>query len=598
MGEAARNLVELYQRSCAMHGHRPVLGTKRQGVWRWTTYAELEALIDRARAGLHALGVAPGDRVAIIADNRVEWAVCAYATYGLGAAFVPMYQAQRPADWELILRDCGARVAICATDEIFDAVQRMSPGLPELTRAIGLALPPEDERSFAALLEAGAARPFPARQPAPSEVAGFIYTSGTTGRPKGALLTHGNIASNLAAVHEIFPVTPEDRTLSFLPWAHSFGQTCELHMVVSFGASSALNDELPKLLDNLAEVKPTVLVAVPRIFNRLYQSVMEQIERRPPLLRRIIETGLRGAARRAAGERLGPIERLELAFDDKVVFSKVRRRFGGKLRFVISGSATLGREVAELIDAVGLPVYEGYGLTETGPIVSANHPGARRIGSVGKVLPGVRVEIDTRVTGDPAQGEIVVHGPNVMLGYHERPEETAAAFDATGGLRTGDLGYLDEDGFLHISGRIKEQYKLENGKYVMPGPLEEELKLSPYLSSVMLHGDGRPYNVALVAVNQPAVRAHLGDPEVDVTADERVRALVAAELEKHGAGFRGYERPRAFAIVGEDFTLENGLLTPTLKLKRRDVLARYGGALEALYARPRPERTGAASARP
>lgn len=590
--EHARDLVELYQRSCAAHAERPVFGTKRHGAWRWMTYGTLLDLIDRVRAGLAGLGVGRGDRVAIISDNRVEWAAAAYATYGLGAAFVPMYQAQRAADWELILADCGAKVAIAATDEIFETVKGMAPRLPSLSRVIGLSRPDEDADSWSALVAAGARRPVAALRPEPSEIAGFIYTSGTTGRPKGALLSHGNVASNLAAVHELFPITAEDRTLSFLPWAHSFGQTCELHMIVSFGASTALNDELPRLLDNLAEVAPTVLVAVPRIFNRLYQVVTQQIEHRPKLLRRIIQGGLHGATRRSAGEKLGPLQRLELAFDDKVVFSKLRRRFGGRLRFVISGSATLGREVAELIDAVGLPVYEGYGLTETSPIVSANSPGARRLGSVGRVLPGVRVDIDTTVTGDPKEGEIVVHGPNVMQGYHRRPEETAQAMTSDGGLRTGDLGYVDESGFLHISGRIKEQYKLENGKYVMPSPVEEELKLSPFIANLMLYGDGRPYNVALVVPSLPAVRewrqAEGLDPDADVRRDERLRDLIAAELEKHGEPLRRYERPTDFAIIAEDFTVENGLLTPTLKLKRREAVARHAAVIEALYARRRP----------
>jgi long-chain acyl-CoA synthetase len=601
MAEKPSNLVELYQSSCARYADRPVFGTKKNGAWSWMTYGELGALVDRARGGLAALGVTRGDRVAIIADNRVEWAVAAYATYGLGAAFVPMYQAQRPADWELILGDSGAKVVIVAFDRIYDSLRAMMPRLPALARVIDLSRAPGDPDSWEALLQTGGARPVPAVVPEPSEVAGFIYTSGTTGKPKGAVLSHGNIASNLAGVHEIFPIVPEDRTLSFLPWAHSFGQTCELNMVVSFGASMALNDELPRLLDNLAEVQPTVLVAVPRIFNRLYDAVMGQIAHRPAFLRRIIQSGIRGATRRAGGEKLGPIERLELAFDDKVVFSKVRKRFGGRLRFVISGSATLGREVAELIDAVGLPVYEGYGLTETSPIVTANRPGARRMGSVGKVLPGVRVAIDTKVTGDAKEGEIVVYGPNVMQGYHQRPEETAEALRPDGGLRTGDLGHLDDDGFLYISGRIKEQYKLENGKYVMPSPLEEEIKLSPYIGNAMLYGDGRPYNVALIVLDQPAVRAWLEEQGLpsggELARDEQVRALVMRELAARGEQMRGYERPRDFAIVEEDFTLENGLLTPTLKLKRREVVARYASVLEALYGKVKPASAGPAVAR-
>jgi long-chain acyl-CoA synthetase len=588
---AWKNLVELYQWSCEAHADRPILGTKVRGAWTWLTYRQFRALVDCVRGGLAGLGVKAGDRVAFIGDNSVEWAVAAYATYGLRAAFVPMYQAQRPSEWQFILADCGARVVFVANEASYDAVCGMRDKLPQLAHVIGLARPPGATDSWTALVEAGAAKPVAAESPEPNSIAGFIYTSGTTGKPKGALLSHANIVSNIVASHELFELklTPDDRSLSFLPWAHSFGQTVELHMLVSFGSSLAINDELPKLLDNLAEVKPTVLVAVPRIFNRLYQAVNHEIDGRPGFLRRIIHGGLRGAIKRTRGEPLGPIERLELAFDDKVVFHKIRERFGGRLKYVFSGSATLNRDIAEFIDAVGITVFEGYGLTETSPIVTTNSPSGRRFGSVGRAIPGVRVVIDTQVTGHEREGEIVVYGPNVMLGYHHRPDEDARARMADGGLRTGDLGYLDADGFLFISGRIKEQYKLENGKYVMPSPLEEEIKLSPYIANIMLYGDGRPFNIALVVPDGAALRAWATQEGIkldeDPTADPRVRALIGAEIERLAAEFKGFEKPRDFALLRQDFTTDNGLLTPTLKLKRRDVVARYTDVIDATYAR-------------
>jgi long-chain acyl-CoA synthetase len=434
-----------------------MLGSKKGGAWTWTSYRQFKALVEPLRAGLAALGVTAGDRVAFIGDNSVEWAAAAYATYGLGAAFVPMYQAQRPSEWQFILADCGARAVFVANEQSYGALQEMRHKLPDLAHVIGIARPAGAADSWSTIVAAGAAKPVPAASPDPGSIAGFIYTSGTTGQPKGALLSHANILSNLVAVHEIFPLTSEERYLSFLPWAHSFGQTVELHMLVSFGASLAINDELPRLLENMAEVKPTVLVAVPRIFNRIYDSVNHDIAGRPKLLQRIIHGGLRGAIKRQRGERLGPIERLELAFDDKAVFHKIRERFGGHLKYVFSGSATLSQEVAEFIDALGIDVYEGYGLTETSPIVTSNSPGGRRFGSVGRPLPGVRVVIDTKVGKNEREGEIVVYGPNVMIGYHHRPEENQQALMSDGGLRTGDLGYLDEDGFLYITGRIKEQ---------------------------------------------------------------------------------------------------------------------------------------------
>lgn len=595
MAQSFSNLVDLYQRSCARYADQPLYGTKKEGRWDWTTYGELAGLVDRCRAGLASRGVGKGDRVAIVADNCLEWAVAAYATYGLGAAYVPMYQAQRTDDRQHILRDCGARVVIVANDAVLRDVSSMQ--LPDVEHLVVLDRPPGDAMSWATLLGAGA--PVPATPPDPGSIADFIYTSGTTGRPKGVLLSHANLTSNVNAIHEMFTFDPCDRSLSFLPWAHSYGQICEVHGLISMGCSVALNDAPANLLENLIEIRPTILFAVPRVFNRIYDAVNKQIDRRPGVVQRLIRGGIAGAVKRAQGMRLGPVERLELALDERLIFTKIREQFGGRLKYALSASATLGREVAEFVDALGLTVYEAYGLTETSPIVSANLPGTRRLGSVGHVIPGVRVVIDHEVVGgDARQGEIVVYGPNVMVGYHARGGEAVPTRTADGGFRTGDLGYLDDDGFLYITGRIKEQYKLENGKYVMPSPLEEELKLSPYIANVMLFGDGRPTNVALVAIDEARVREWaaaegktLGE---DLTRDPAVRQLLSDELALHSQGFRPFERPADLVIVREDFTTENGLLTPTLKIRRPAVMARYGALIEGAYAKT-AERARAAS---
>jgi long-chain acyl-CoA synthetase len=479
---------------------------------------------------------------------------------------------------------------IVANEATFDVLHKMQDSLPELRHVIGLARPDGAPGSWRSLVAAGAARPVPAISPDPQSVAGFIYTSGTTGKPKGALLSHRNITSNIQAVHQLYEFTPDERYLSFLPWAHSYGQTVELHSLLSWGASMAINDELPRLLANLAEVKPTLLVAVPRIFNRIYDAVMREISAQPGLAKRIIQHGLQQAIKRTRGEPLTPLDKMELALDDKLIFQKIRDKFGGRLRYAFTGSAAISRDVIEFIDALGIEVYEGYGLTETSPVVTTNSPGHRKFGSVGRVIPGVRVEIDTRVTDDHKDGEIIVYGPNVMLGYHNRPDDNAAALMPDGGLRTGDLGHFDADGYLYITGRIKEQYKLENGKYVMPSTLEETVKLSPFIANVMIHGDGKPFNVALVVPDAQAVQAWaqkqgltLHDPPA---TDDRVHALIGSEIERLSGDFKGFEKPRAVALVAEDFTTINGLLTPTLKLKRREVLARYSATIEALYASP------------
>jgi long-chain acyl-CoA synthetase len=580
------NLVELCDRSCRAFAERRLFGLKKGGAWEWLTYGRFHDMVDAFRGGLASLGVTAGDHVAIISDNRVEWAVACYATYGLGAAFVPMYEAQLEKEWQFILDDCGAKAAIGSTNEITGKLRQMRRELPALAHVVGLDLPASDDHSYEALLEVGKRHPVGPASPAPKDTAGLIYTSGTTGQPKGVILSHGNITSNINAIHEIFTFDPDDRSLAFLPWAHSFGQVCELHTLLSMGCSLAINDDVKNLVANLAEVQPTVLYAVPRIFNRIYGVVNQQIESRPAFVQSIFKRGVACHTREAAGESLGLVDRLALALADRLIFSTVRQRFGGRLKYAISGSAALGREVADFIDALGILVYEGYGLTETSPIATANYPGHRKIGSVGKPIPGVTIEIDRSVTGDRQQGEIVVRGPNVMQGYHNRPEENAAVLMRDGGFRTGDLGHLDEDGYLYITGRIKEQYKLENGKYVVPSALEERLKLSPFIANILVHGANRPYNVALVVPDAEALGAWAARNGVelgDLASNEKVHGLLEREIAALSGDIKGYERVQSFAVIVEDFTTDNGMLTPTLKLKRRVVLERYGPCLASLY---------------
>ena len=587
MSESFTSLVDLCEKSCARFADGPLFGTKVGDSWEWITYGEFCRLVDRFRGGLASLGVGRGDTVGIISNNRVEWAVGCYATGGLGAAWVPMYEAQRPEDWRFILTDCGAKVCICADRRIYDHVLALKEQISTLEHVVCLEGPASDPHTYAALLKRGEEQPVEAYHPSGDEVAGLLYTSGTTGEPKGVILTHGNITSNINAVHQVFSFHPHDRSLSFLPWAHSFGQTAELHGLLSMGASIAINDEIPNLIANLPVVKPTLLFAVPRIFNRIYDGVNRQMAAKPAPIRALFHSAVDIATRKRRGERVTLLERIQLRIADRLIFSKVRQRFGGRLGFAVSGSAALSKDVAEFVDALGIEVYEGYGLTETSPIVTANFPGARRIGSVGRPLPGVRVVIDPSAAGDDRDGEIIVYGPNVMKGYHNRPEETADVLLPDGGFRTGDMGRLDDQGYLWITGRIKEQYKLENGKYVVPSPLEEELKLSPYIANAMIWGDNKPYNVVLVVPDREAAEAWAAErgKELDgIVDDPEFRQLIEEQVQQYSSRFKGYERPRKVALTLEDFTTDNGLLTPKLSLKRNLVVARYGELLEKLYA--------------
>jgi long-chain acyl-CoA synthetase len=619
-------LVDIYDHATRAYAERPLFGTKRGSRWEWTTYRDFATVVDKLRGGLASLGIARGDCVAIVSNNRVEWAALAYACYGLGAAFVPMYEAQHPKDWEFIVNDCSAKALVVANDAILEKARPLLDSIASLGHMISLApvngAGGSDKRitSYQALLDAG--KQAPPIRPALEDTATLIYTSGTTGNPKGVILTHYNIASNISAVHEVFPMEAADRSLSFLPWAHSFGQTCELHVLFSAGASMAICESVDKIIDDLAEVQPTLLLTVPRIFNKLYTAVQKQLASKPKPIQALVKKALEVTAKERTGTRLRLHELAVLKLVDKLVFEKVRARFGGRLKYVISGGAALSRDVAEFIDSLGIVVYEGYGLTETSPIATVNWPSEKRIGSVGRAVPGVRIEID-KATGEkkpaePAQGgpqacrggkparfegEIVVYGPNVMKGYYKRPEENAAVFTPDGGLKTGDMGYLDAHGFLYITGRIKEQYKLENGKYVVPTPLEEQLKLSAYIANVMIYGDNRPYNVALVVANADAVKEWAranGVPGADdfdaLVKNAAVHDLLTKEIDKYGETFKGFEVVKDFAIVSQDFTTDNGMLTPSLKLKRRKVLEVHGKTLEELYAKKREKTAPAPTA--
>ncbi len=578
-------IVDMFDKSVEQFAARDLFGVKRDGKWTWLTYADVKAEVDKVRAGLSQLGVGRGDRVAIISNNRPEWAIAAYATYGLGAAFVPMYEAQHVEEWEFITQDCGAKVLVAPNRAVFDKVKGFVGKLDALKHV--LCLEGKGDDSFAGLAERGAKSPVPSIQPEPGDVMGLIYTSGTTGQPKGVLLSHDNIASNVSAVHQIFPISPDDRSLSFLPWAHSFGQTCELHAMLSMGASIAVNSAVDQLIAELAEVRPTMLFSVPRIFNRIYDGVQKQMSEKPGVIQGLFKSGLAAAAKSRDGQALGFFEGMKLSLAKKLIFGKIVAKFGGRLRYAFSGGAALSKDVAEFIDGLGILVYEGYGLTETSPIASANCPSARRIGSVGKPIPGVTIEIDESV-GQDGGGEVVVHGHCVMQGYHNRPDENAKVMTPERGFRTGDLGRYDADGFLYITGRIKEQYKLENGKYVVPSPLEEDLKLSPFIINAMIYGDNKLFNVALIVPDPDAVKklgAELGlsGSLEELLQQEKVKARLGEEIEKASAHFRSFDKVKKFALIAEDFTVQNDLLTPTMKLKRRKVVERYSEQIAQLY---------------
>ena len=587
------NLVEFLENSLARRPDRPLFGTKNaQGVYEWLTYRQFGRRVDELRAGLAGLGVGRGDAVGIIANNRTEWAIAAYATYGLGGRFVPMYESELPRIWEYIVADSAIKVLFVSKPEILQKVSDFPQKIPNLAHLV--LVEGTGPGSMAALEETGRLHPVKAIHPGPDEIAGLIYTSGTTGEPKGVLLSHKNCTSNSLAGVSMYPeLTEEDVSLSILPWAHSYGQTAELNAMIYLGGSIGFIENVKTVVQDMALVRPTWLIAVPRVFNRIYNGLWEKMNEEGGIARKLFVMGVEAGKRRrelkAAG-RSDLLTELKFKIADKAVFAKIRQKMGGRLKGAMSGSAAMNVEIAHFFFDVGIPIYDCYGMTETSPAVAMNASFAYRLGSVGRAIENVRIVIDSSAVEEgAADGEIVVYGPNVMKGYHNKPDKTREVMTPDGGIRTGDRGRLDADGYLYITGRIKEQFKLENGKFVFPAALEEEISLVPWVQNVLIFGENRPFTIALVVPDFLMVERHA--EKNGISGDIRqlienadIQAMITGEILKVLRGrFGGYEIPKKFLYLTEGFTSENGMLTQTLKLKRRVVLEKYRDRIEALY---------------
>jgi long-chain acyl-CoA synthetase len=585
-------LVEMYENSIRRFGDNKLFGVKTNGEYKWSTYKQFGEQVDAVRGALAGLGVGKGDTVSVIANNRVEWAVCAYATYGRAASYCPMYESQLVKDWEYIIRDSSTKVLFVATQEIYDQVTPLVNVVESLERVIFFDGDDSLSDSLKSFMAEGRKNPVPNEHPKAEDLGGFIYTSGTTGNPKGVLLTHDNICFNVSLFLNANLVGEQDTSLAFLPWAHSFGQNCELHPMFASGASLGLVEDVSTIIQNLSEVRPTVLFSVPRIFNRIHDGLNKKMEAESPVKRKLFAAAMENSNLLRDLESQGKTSftvSLKDKLFDKLVFSKVRDRFGGRLRYAINGGAALNTEVAKFVDNLHILVLEGYGLTETSPITSCNLPGARKIGSAGRAFPGVTVTIED-VEGYPSgTGEICVKGRNIMKGYHGLEKDTTDVLEPDGTFHTGDLGHIDEDGYIWIKGRVKEQYKLENGKYVVPSPIEETIALSPYIIQCMIEGTNKPHNVALVVVDKEALKKWAGENGVsgDLLADAKVRALYEGEIKRickeNEHSIKGYEAPRNFALIDEEWTVENGMLTPKMSLKRRKVVEKYGDLIASLF---------------
>ncbi len=555
-------------------------------------YGEVGRRIANARGGLAQLGIGKDDAVGIISPNRPEWAVLAFATYGRNARYIPMYEKELLQTWKYIIRDSSVKFLLVSTPEIYEQVKGFPKEIPTLEKIF--VIDSDGENSLAELEKMGEANPVEPVIPHYDDVAILIYTSGTTAEPKGVLLTHGNVTYCSRAGHRLYPDLVGNQVgISMLPWAHSYAFSGELNTWIRFGGTLGFMRDVTTLAEDLKIVKPTYIISVPRVFNKIYDGIQLKMSDAGGAKKKLFDAACAAAREKrelaAKGQSSAGVN-IKHALLDKLVFSKIKDAMGGRVTGSLTASAAMNREIAEFFYDIGIPTYDCYGLTETSPAVTMNSPEEWRIGSVGKVLEGQKVVIDKSVSEAGADdGEIIVYGPNIMKGYHNKPEETAAVIMPDGGFRTGDRGRFDEDGFLWITGRIKEQYKLSNGKYVFPAVIEEEIKLIPEVANAMVYGDGKPYNICLVlpdfdvASRWAAAEGVSANPDQLLTS-EKFRTHLTGKIKEHlGEAFGRYEIPEKYLFLKEDFTVENKMLTQTMKLKRRVVLDNYAGDIESLY---------------
>ena len=591
--EKPDNLVELFESSTEKFANNRLFGTKNKqsGIFDWITYSDVRKRVDNFRSGLAYHNIKKGDAVGIISSNRVEWAVAAFAAYGLGARFVPMYESENYRTWEYIIKDSNVRFLLVSTPAIYEQIKQLKDKIPALENIY--IIDTTGEQSMNHLESIGETKIVPSHIPASSDIASLIYTSGTTSEPKGVLLTHGNFTSNARAGYRryINQLDQDSVSLSILPWAHSYGQTAELYNWFFFGGSIGFMQSMESLADDFVKVKPSFLIAVPRVFNKIYAGIHQKMHEEGGFKLKLFNSSLKAARKYRLNQgRVGLDTKMMYWIGSKLVFSKIKERFGGELLGSITGSAQMNEEVTSFFADIGISVYNCYGLSETSPAITMNSPELNRQGSVGSALEFIEIRIDRSMVDDLSDdGEIQVMGPNLMVGYHNKPETTKEVFTEDGWLRTGDRGKLDADGFLYITGRLKEQFKLENGKYVFPSAIEEDIVLLPYIETAMIYGDGRPYNICIVVpdhtiLNKTAKQLNIKTEVDKLIHSPFVQEFVGIEIrkslkEKYGS----YEIPKKFIFADEPFTVENGFLTQTLKLKRRLVIEKFKDQIEALY---------------
>jgi len=561
---------------------------------------ELFERIRELSLGFNQFGLNQGDRVALVADSCPEWTITDLAILTAGAVTVPIYPTLAAGQMKGILADCAARLVIVSDETQAEKLRSVRSELPNLEAMVVIdqeakCLKNENEHLLASVAKGGRDRLVSedglekrfrdtAQSISPDAIATIIYTSGTTGEPKGVMLTHQNLLSNLHAVSQVIPISSDDTALSFLPLSHSL-ERMVLYKYLYSGVTVAFAESLETIKRDLLAVRPTVMSGVPRVYEKVHARVLESVSQASSIRQLLFRWALRVGRLRSnaslSGKSIPLHVRFQHLFADRLVFSKIRSVTGGRLREIISGGAPLGDETAEFFFAIGLPITEGYGLTETAPVLTVNPKGRWKIGTVGVAIPGVTL----RIADD---GEVLARGPNIMAGYFNMQEATEAVL-RDGWFHTGDIGTLDEDGYLTITDRKKDILVTASGKNVPPGPIESLLKRDPMITEAVLIGDRRRFVTALIVPNLPVIQQRmvngeaLASPLEELLVREDVRALFQSVVDEVNGQLSQFEQVKRFALLPTEFTIASGELTPTMKVRRRMIENRWKIAIEELY---------------
>jgi long-chain acyl-CoA synthetase len=582
---------DLFRRVSAAANPRAILWQDEFGQWQPISSDQIYQRVRALAQAFLGWGAQKGDRIALIAENRWEWAVTDFAVLAIGAADVPIYPTLTGEQIAALVADAGCRITVVSTRQQFEKLNAVR-GRTALERILIMdsAAPPEGAIALSKVLaeadDRGAERDpvFDAlvRAVEPKDLATLIYTSGTTGEPKGVALTHGNIAANQRIAPLDFNFTPADALISFLPLSHVTARALD-YIMYTFGVQVAYCSQFDKLPQAMREIRPTVFVGVPRVFEKIRQEV-ERRAALSPVKKRILAWAVKVGARHGDivydGRRpSSPLWKLA----DKLAYSKVREAFGGRVRVFVPGGAPLGIDTAKWFASVGIALWEGYGLTETSPVIALNTPRVHRMGAAGMPLSNLELKL-------AADGELLVRGPSVFSGYWHKPEANAESFDQEGWFRTGDIGHIDADGFLYITDRKKELLKTSGGKMVAPQPIENKLKTSLLVAQAALAGDRHKFISVLLSPNFAALEEwarHHGivfKDRAELVADSRVVALYAEIVREVNGSLANFESLKRFRVVADEWTQETGELTPSMKLKRRVITSRYAALIDELYA--------------